>query len=207
MDLKTTYNKIAHDFMVDHQNDTWWIEGTDKFLSYLSPGASILDVGCGPGHQAKYLIERGFKVTGIDLSENMIKLAQKACPTGHFLVKNIKNSLGFDLPFDGVYAKASLLHIPKNEIANVLINITEPLASGGYLYVEVKEKRPEESSEMMVKENDYGYEYKRFFSFFTLDEVKKYVEQIGLCVEHESSTKSLSGKTTWLQVVAKKPLD
>lgn len=205
MDLKTTYNKIANDFMADHQNDTWWIGGTDKFLSYLSPKASILDVGCGPGHQAKYLIEHGFKVTGIDMSDEMIRLAQKACPTGIFLVKDITKPLELINSFDGVYAKASLLHIPKKDIASVLKNIIKPLKRGGYLHVEVKEKRPEESGETIVKESDYGYEYKRFFSFFTLDEIKKYIEQIGLSIEYEHRFKSASGKTTWLIVVAKKP--
>ncbi len=205
MDLKTTYNKIAQDFDNDYSQDTRWIPGTDKFLSYLASGASILDVGCGPGHQAKYLIEHGFKVTGIDLSEEMIKIAQKACPTGQFLVKDIISPLEMDTSFDGVYAKASLLHIPKNEIASVLKNITESLKSGGYLYVEVKEKRPQESGEMIVKVNDYGYEYERFFSYFSLAELKKYIAQLGYPIVHESSSQSPSGKTTWLHLVVQKP--
>jgi 2-polyprenyl-3-methyl-5-hydroxy-6-metoxy-1,4-benzoquinol methylase len=53
-DLKNTYNKIASDWVRDHSSDDWWVEGTDIFLSLLSPGATILDVGCGGGHKTQY---------------------------------------------------------------------------------------------------------------------------------------------------------
>jgi len=58
MDLKTTYNKIAKDWHKDHHADTWWVLGTDKFLSFLADDASILDVGCGAGHKSEYFIKK-----------------------------------------------------------------------------------------------------------------------------------------------------
>ncbi len=59
MDLKETYNRIAKDWMKDHHQDNWWIEGTDKYLSFLKPGASILDVGCGAGVKSKNITISG----------------------------------------------------------------------------------------------------------------------------------------------------
>ncbi len=58
MDLKSTYNKIAKDWMEDHHGDTWWINGIDKFISLLQPGDSILDVSCGAGEKSKYFTNR-----------------------------------------------------------------------------------------------------------------------------------------------------
>ena len=66
----------------------------------------------------------------------------------------------------------------------------------------VKELRSGNKDEEIVKENDYGYEYERFFSYFTRDELKSYIEKIGLQVVHNNITSS--GKTNWIQMVAKK---
>ena len=49
MDLKSTYDKIAKNWMDEHAKSTWWFEGVDKFASLLPEGGSVLDVGCGVG--------------------------------------------------------------------------------------------------------------------------------------------------------------
>ena len=202
MDLKSTYNKIAKDWMQDHHGDTWWVEGTDKYLSFFQPNASILDVGCGAGEKSKYLVKKGFKVTGIDFSEEMIALAKEQVPAGKFFVKDIKQPLDLEDAFDGVFAQAVLLHIPKKEVSSVLKNIIAPLKTGGYFYAAVKELRQGNPDEEIVKENDYGYEYERFFSYFTVDELKSYLQELGMELVYENV--ALSGRTNWVQVVAKK---
>lgn len=202
MDLKSTYNKIAKDWSEDHSHDTWWIEGTDKFLSLLDSSASILDVGCGGGYKSKYMDKKGFKVTGIDFSEEMIKLAKGNVPAANFFVKDIKKPLGFQNSFDGIFAHAVLLHIPKKEVTDVLKNITEPLKSGGFINVAVKEIRPGNKDEEILKEEDYGYEYKRFFSYYTMDELKKYITDISFEVVYSDII--TSGDTNWIQIIARK---
>lgn len=204
MNLKDTYNKIAKDWALDHPGDTWWIEGVDKYLSYLPSQGSILDVGCGPGQKTQYLVSKGFEVVGADFSEKMVELAKEANPNIRFLVKNIKEPLGMNLSFDGVFAQAVLLHIPKQEIVKVMGNILEPLKSNGYIYISVKQRRENAPEEEMVKESDYGYEYERFFSYFTLREIKKYLTDAGTEVVYEKVV--LNGNTRWIQVIAKKML-
>lgn len=203
MDLKSTYNKIAKDWMSNHNSDTWWKDGTAKYSSFLNPQSTILDVGSGAGQKAKYFVEKGFEVTGIDFSEKMVELAKKQVPTAKFFTKDIKQPLEFETLFDGVFAQAVLLHIPKNEILDVLKNIITPLKDGGYLYIAVKELKPGSKEEVIVKENVYGYDFERFFSYFTLEEMKKYLDKIKLIIVYETITKSPEG-TNWIQIIAKK---
>lgn len=80
MGLKETYNRIAEDWATDHAADTWWIEGTDKFCSFLEPGASVMDVGCGAGLKTKFLSDRGFQARGSDFAPKMIEAAKRKYP-------------------------------------------------------------------------------------------------------------------------------
>ncbi len=89
MDLKSTYNKIAEDWVKDHNKDDWWQEGTDTFLSLLPVGASLLDVGCGGGVKTKYISNKGYKVSGIDFSEKMIEIAKRELPELSFDVVDV----------------------------------------------------------------------------------------------------------------------
>jgi len=202
MDLKSTYNKIAKDWAADHSDDSWWIEGTEKYVSFLPKGGFVLDVGCGNGEKSKYFVDKGFGVTGFDFSEEMIKLARSHVPSATFFVKDIKEPLDFGKQFDGVFAQAVLLHISKKEVLNVIKNIIAPLKPSGYLYIAVKETKPGKPDEQMVKESDYGYEYERFFSYFTSEEMESYLEQAGLVIVHKETISS--GKTNWIQIIAKK---
>ena len=202
MDLKETYNRIADDWMGDHSTDTWWVEGTEKYLSYLQQGNTILDVGCGGGVKSQYIIDRGFNVTGIDFSEKMIEIAQERVPAGNFSVQDITQPLEFQKQFDGIFAQAVLLHIPKDEISKTLSNLYDVLKPGGYFYIALKRKDEGQPDEQVIAENDYGYEYERFFSFFTLDEIKKYVVDAGMEIVFVDETEGL--KVNWVQVIAKK---
>jgi cyclopropane fatty-acyl-phospholipid synthase-like methyltransferase len=202
MNLKDTYNKIAEDWSKDHYADTWWVEGTERFVSFLSPGSSVLDVGCGTGVKSKYLLGKGLRVTGVDFSEKMIEIARREVPQGLFEVVDIMDMGSLEKTFDGILAQAVLLHIPKAQIISVIKGLKNKLTRGGYLYIAVKEKREGGLEEEIVVEQDYGYTYERFFSFYTLPEIKQYLLSLGMEVCYENV--ALSGKTNWIQVIAKK---
>lgn len=201
MDLKATYNLIAEDWVKDHSSDDWWIEGTEKYLSFLDQGDSILDVGCGGGVKTEYLQNQGFEVTGIDFSEKMIEIAKRAVPAAKFYVKDITQPLGFEQKFDGVFAQAVLLHIPKAEIKKVLTNLVAVLKPDGYFYAAVKALSSDGQEEKVVTENDYGYNYERFFSFYTTEELTSYLTDLNteIVFTHQSE----GNKTQWIQVIAR----
>ena len=175
MNLKDTYNKIAGDWYKDHKSDDWWVVGTDKFISLLKPGDQVLDVGCGAGVKSKYLHDRGLNVTGIDFSEKFIDIARRDVPSAKFEVLDMKNVAELEQEFDGIFAQASLLHIPKNEAGTVIKNLASKLKPQGVIYIAVKEIYPGDSDEKILEENDYGYSYERFFSFYTMAELEEYL--------------------------------
>ena len=142
MDLKSTYNLIAEDWHKEHQNDDWWLGGTNKFVELLKPGDLILDAGCGGGTKSKYLINRGLKVVGIDFSEAMVAFAKREVPDGSFMLLVLVNVAELDQIFDGIFLQAVLLHIPKVNVQQTLGKLVQKLKSGGCLYSAVKEKKP-----------------------------------------------------------------
>lgn len=202
MDLKSTYNKIAEDWVKDHNKDDWWQGGTDTFLSYLPKGASILDVGCGGGIKSKYIANKGYKVTGIDFSEKMIEIAKRELPDLYFDVVDVYELDKYSKTFDGIFAQAVLLHIPKAKVMDVLIKMKGRLNPSGLLYIAVKGVKDDGIEEGITKESDYGYEYERFFSYFSLEELKDYITKLDMELVWAGSTGS--GRANWHQVIGKK---
>ncbi len=202
MNLKDTYNKIAQEWHKDHQADDWWVDGTEKFISFLKQGNSVLDVGCGGGTKSKYLSEKGFKVMGIDFSDNLIEIAKTENHQVDFKVMDMYDVDKLEEKFDGIFAQASLLHILRKDIALILNKLVSRLNNDGVLYVAVKGIHINGVEEEVKEENDYGYPYKRFFSYHSMNELINYFESLGLKIVYQDIKRT--GKSDWLQIVGKK---
>jgi SAM-dependent methyltransferase len=89
-------------------NDKPW---HDRFIAELPRAANILDLGCGSGSPvARYMVERGFRVTGVDSSQTMISLCRQRLPDQEWLVEDMR-SLRLSRRFDGVLAWDSFFHL------------------------------------------------------------------------------------------------
>jgi 2-polyprenyl-3-methyl-5-hydroxy-6-metoxy-1,4-benzoquinol methylase len=204
MNMKDIYNRIAEDWVKDHEKDTWGIPGADKFMTYLPKGAIILDVGCGGGIKTNYLAEHGYKVTGIDFSEKMIEIAKRSYPNSHFEVLDMYDIDTYPHRVDGIFVQAALLHIEKVRVLEVLQKMVDKLHAGGVLYIAVKEMREKGLGEEIKTENDYGYEYHRFFSYYSLGELKGYYQRLGIDIVWQGGVNT--GSSQWIQIIGKKYL-
>lgn len=200
--LKDTYNKIAADWHADHAADTWWLSGTEKFASMLTPGALVLDAGCGDGVKSRYLVDHGMRVYGIDIAENFLAIARREVPEGEFETLALEDAGKLTQEFDAIFAQASLLHVAKKDILKTLTALSDKLRRGGLFYVAVKEMREGKPEEEIKVDNDYGYTYERFFSYYTIPELEGYFKKLGLEVVHKQVEKT--GKTNWIQMIARK---
>ena len=100
-------------------------------LSRIINGAHILDAGCGSGRDSLYFIKKGYKVTAIDASEEMANLASKYIrqPVLVMRFQDIK----WENEFDAIWACATLLHVPNEEIVSVFIGMNISLKSNGII--------------------------------------------------------------------------
>lgn len=199
--MKDTYDRIAYDWDRDHKNDIWWKQEIGAYLSFVPQFGSILDVGCGPGHKSAYFASLGYDVTGVDISDEMVAIAKRDVPGARFEVCDMYDLGKVGTTFDSAFLCASLLHIPKKDVPHVLRAVSSILKPGGTCYVSVKETRAGEEDEQIAQENDYGYDYTRFFSYFRAEELRDFFVEAGFTPVHEAVT--VAGKTRWLVIVGK----
>lgn len=137
-----------------------------KFMKMLPQDAQVIDIGCGPGRDAKVFQERGLKVTGVDFSPKMIAMATSIVPQADFHVMDIEKLNFPDNTFDGAWASASFLHLPKKNLAKVFNTIHSFLKPNGILYLSIKKGM----GETLAHDKRYGNQQK-FWSFFKEQEI------------------------------------
>jgi SAM-dependent methyltransferase len=162
------YNRNAQNFVVgtrDHdvsQNIAALLEN----LSGERP-LTILDFGCGPGRDLKKFTELGHVAIGLEGAERFIPIAaaESGCEVWH------QNFLELDLPegfFDGVYANASLFHVPSLELPRVLRELHATLKADGVLF-----------SSNPHGHNEEGMSNGRYGAFHDLETYRKYLAAAG----------------------------
>lgn len=129
------YNLHAQEF-VDSSVNADMSEHYEKFLKHIPVGGTILDLGCGSGRDTKHFLSKGYEVTAVDGSIELCKIA--SAYTGINVQHLLFEDLDYDNTFNGVWACASLLHVPKLELSAVFKKIAKALKKGGYLYVSFK---------------------------------------------------------------------
>ena len=141
-ELKTTGNKTL-EFYDRHTDD--FISGTleadmeetrTRFASYLPDHALILDFGCGSGRDTKAFLQAGYQVEAADGSEEICIKASEY--TGIHVQRMLFSELCEINKYDGIWACASILHLPREELRGTLQKIETALKPGGVLYTSFK---------------------------------------------------------------------
>ena len=108
----------------------------DKFMSFLPDNAVVLDAGCGSGRDSKAFLDAGFDVTAFDASEEMCKRASE------YIGRKVANmrfeNMSFQDEFDGIWACASLLHVPMEQLPDIMKKMRIALKKDGVIYTSFK---------------------------------------------------------------------
>lgn len=169
-------------------------EVRDKFEELLPEGGSILDLGCGSGRDTLAFYEDEYDVTPLDGSAEMCALAE--IHTDLDVLHMTFDDLDFDEVFDGVWACASLLHVPEDQMPATLKKIGQALKPGGILF-------------LSVKEGDFsGIRNGRYFVDYSKRKLGDLIEDTGIFeVEEIWRTEDARGEAydaKWLNLIAKK---
>ena len=107
-----------------------------RFLAFLPQGASILDFGCGSGRDTKAFLELGYQVTAADGSPELCALASAF--TGIPVHRMLFQELNEHETYDGIWACASVLHVPSAELPDTFRRMLTALKPGGVIYISFK---------------------------------------------------------------------
>lgn len=130
--IKDGYNRIAEDFSDTRRGKIW--PDISFLLDNIKPGSKVLDVGCGNGRLFATIEDKHVDYTGIDNSEELIKIARerfKDFPNAKFLVADAIEMPFDDNSFDIVYSIAVLHHIPSYEFRKKMLSEAGRVARPG----------------------------------------------------------------------------
>ena len=162
------------------------------FLATVA-GRQLLDIGAGPGNYAAVFKAKGFQVLCGDLSQAMVELCRAKGLNAELLDLEV-----FEIArrFDGIWANACLLHLPKSRVPAALDRLARHLVPTGVLGCAVKEGE----GNAMLSDDAYPGT-RRFFSFFTHAEFQALLEDRFTVLRHER-TASRTGGTVFIKYLA-----
>ena len=157
----------------------------------------LLDFGCGPGRDLVALKAMGHEVTGLDGTAQFVTMARElsGCTVLH------QNFLALDLGehrFDGIFANASLFHVPRAEMPRILGQLFRALVPGGVLFC---------SNPRSFDEDREGFKGERYGTYLTIPSWLAQITAAGFSIEHQYLRPAGldPSEQPWLAVVARRP--
>lgn len=161
---------------------------------------TMIDLGCGFGRDVLHFTSLGHSVLGVDYSVKMLEHAKRLAPKAHYLNMDMR-SLGGVLveeSVDGVWARSSLVHLPKCEVLDVLKGLYAVVKVGGMLYLslrignadtlenngevfEADERYTINENAPLEDDSDVVYDDTRnkLYTYYTMEEVKELMANAG----------------------------
>ena len=182
IDLQESYDRVAEQYVERIFNE---LEHKpldrallDRFAKSVLGKKPACDLGCGPGHVARYLHGRGANVFGVDLSHRMVEQARRLNPGIEFKQGNMLSLELDDESLGGIAAFYSIIHIPRDEVTRALGELKRVLQPQGILLLAFHI-----GDETIHLDEWWGEEVALDFTFFNTDEVAGYLRSAGFEVE------------------------
>ena len=149
----------------------------DVFAESVAPGSRVCDAGCGPGHVARYLRDRGVNVFGVDLSPGMVAEASRLNPDIEFRAGDFCE-LDTTASLAGIVAFYSLIHLDRDRVNSALAKLSEALKPNGMLFIAFHIGEGE-----LHRDEWWGHTVSVDFAFFGVDEMRGYLLEAGFTLE------------------------
>jgi SAM-dependent methyltransferase len=163
MDLtQDSYDRFAAAYTERYFDTRGLDEEMDRFRSCLPSSPQILDAGCGPGHLLRYLARNHAACVGVDYSLPMLTEGRRRDPRLPLVAGNL---LALPFPndsFDGIWARASLIHLNATDHRECLREFYRTLKPKGIVYAAVRRGE----GETHRRETQQGVPIARYFRFW-----------------------------------------
>ncbi len=183
------YDKIAEEYAKSFKESPEETEIIKQFIKLLPKNAKVLDVGCGNSDYYELLKKNKVDYTGIDLSEEMIKIAKQTYPKGNLILMDMKKINFQQNSFDAIFCFYSLIHIAKEEVDSILKKFSEILKENGKLLLALQEGEGE-----VFEDEPFLPGYKMFINLFSEKEIKNKLQKHKFKIIKLSRKPSLSDK-------------
>ena len=141
VDTSNEWNRIFSRIDEVTAGDDDWLERWRHVLD-ASRGSPVLDLGCGDGHDARFLTERGFPVIATDFSEKALEITRRTAPAAKTQNVDLTRGLPFpDARFGVIVASLSLHYFPWQQTTEILADVRRCLQPGGHLLARLNSTR------------------------------------------------------------------
>ena len=180
-DHQSSYDRIALDYAARIYNE---LSGKpldrmllDDFAARVDGHGPVCELGCGPGHVARYLHDRRVDIFGLDLSPGMLEEARKRNPGMEFRQGNMLALDAPDSSWAGAVAFYSIIHIPKEEIPRAFSEIRRALRPGGLFFLAFHL-----GEEVVHEEELWGHKISLDLVLFSRKEVERFLTDAGFSI-------------------------
>jgi len=182
VDCRSSYDAVSEEYAAriydELAHKPFDRELLDKFGSSVRNKGTACDIGCGPGHIARYLREQGVEVCGIDLSPEMVRVATRLNPGITFSEGNMLTLDLSDESLSGITSFYSIIHIPRKEVVYALREMKRALKPDGLLLLAFHI-----GDDAMHMEEWLGHKVSIDFHFFTSEEMTGYLKSAEFEIE------------------------
>jgi len=172
-----TFNKLAEKYQQKYMDFDFYFDTYDTFCKLVKKeGAAIFEIASGPGNITRYLLEKrpDFKIEGIDLAPNMVKLARANNPSASFQVMDSRAICTIDKKFDAVMCGFCIPYLGKEDVARLISDVRALLKNDGIFYLSTMEDDYERSAFQASEAGD-----RVFIHYYQLDYLKHQLESSG----------------------------
>ena len=205
-EIEASYDSVAEPFAAEFYGELarkpFDRDVLDQFAAGVRERGRVCEIGCGPGQIARYLRDRGVPVCGLDLSQEMVKVARRLNPDIPF---ERGDMLALDMPdasLAGIVSFYAIIHLRREDAARALEGMHRVLEPGGRLLVSFHGGEGE-----LRREEWYGRPVSVYVTLFGREEMERYLEAAGFEVERvvEREPYEFEYQTRRLYAFARKP--
>lgn len=168
-----------------------------EWLRHLSVDARLLDLGCGGGQDASNLRQRGYRVVGLDRTHALLAAGRRREPFLPLVLADLRHLPFQAMSFDGLWAAASLMHLPKPVARRVLTDLCSLVRPGGVMAATV-------TYGMKSGIVTDGWVPGRYFARWKKDELARAVRRAGWEILELKIITNCERKGRWLNLLAQR---